>query len=344
MLPIDVLKDTRNLGDDDILELLQTEDTVLAQSLKDGARQLADAVFGRQIHLRALIEWSNICRNDCLYCGIRKSNATLQRYSLTEDEILAACGRAWDLGIKTFVLQGGENTAGAESLVEVVRKMRSRWPGAAITLSLGELPFSLYAALREAGADRYLLRHETASPAHYSRLHPASMHLESRLQCLDELRRLGFQTGAGMMVGSPWQTPQDLLADIRFLQRFRPQMIGIGPFIPQKDTPFAGFPAGSAELTLRLIALLRLMHPHAMIPATTALSTLMPGGRMAGILAGANVIMPCFTPVRARTSYRIYDGKNATYVENEQNLETLKKELAAHGFTVGRTRGDYKEN
>lgn len=337
------LKSTRNLGDDGLLELLRTDDAALAQSLKDSAREVADGVFGKEIYLRALIEWSNVCRNDCLYCGIRRSNASLPRYSLSEDEILACCGRAWDLGLRTFVLQGGENPAAAEALVPVVRKMRERWPGAAITLSLGELPRSTYAALKEAGANRYLLRHETASAELYSRLHPSSMRLESRMECLRTLRELGFQTGAGMMVGSPGQTLQDLLADIRFLQEFKPEMIGLGPFIPHKDTPLGHFPAGSAELTLRLIAILRLMLPHAMIPATTALSSLMPGGRMAGIMAGANVIMPCFTPAGGRSYYALYDGKNATYVESEQNIDAIKEELNTHGYSVSSSRGDYSE-
>ena len=339
---IEKLRKTRNLGDDELLELLQTSDPAVSQSLKDTAREVADSVFGKEIYLRALIEWSNVCRNDCLYCGIRKSNAALQRYTLTEEEILECCAKAWEMGLRTFVLQGGENPAAAERLVPVVRIIRTTWPGAAITLSLGELPFSTYKSLRDAGADRYLLRHETASAEHYERLHPASMQLQTRLQCLQELRSLGFQTGAGMMIGSPWQTPRELLADIRFLQEFKPEMIGIGPFIPQKDTPLGHFPAGSAELTLRLIAILRLMLPHAMIPSTTALSSLMPGGRMACIAAGANVVMPCFTPAKNRGSYALYDGKSASYIETEQNLNILKEELAAHGYTVSPTRGDYK--
>ena len=294
--------------DDLLTALLETEDDDLIRQLKARALAVKNAVKGEEILRRGLIEWSNRCRNDCFYCGIRRSRSGVPRYSLTPAQILTCCQQVADAGIGTFVLQGGENPAGALELVPVVRALRERWPHQAITLSLGELPFETYRLLREAGATRYLLRHETANPAHYRQLHPAPMRLESRLACLHELRRLGYEVGMGMMVGSPGQRTAHLIEDLRLIQRFRPEMVGIGPFIPQADTPFAGYPAGRAETTLRLIALLRLMLPQANIPSTTALAVLC-GGKDAGLAAGANVVMPVFTPESEKPKYDLYQGK-----------------------------------
>ena len=226
------LREKRTLADEGLRELLESEDASLVESLHRSAREVAVQRFGKQVWLRALIEWSNVCRQDCLYCGIRKGNRSVPRYTLSREEILEGCEAAWKEGIRTFVLQGGENPSAALSLVPVVAEIRSRWKEAAITLSLGELPFETYALLRQSGADRYLLRHETASQAHYAQLHPSQMRLESRLACLEELRRLGYQVGMGMMVGSPAQTVENLLEDIRLMERFRPEMAGIGPFSP----------------------------------------------------------------------------------------------------------------
>ena len=295
--------------DQSLAELLETDDTARIQWLKERALEVKRQVFGEEILKRGLIEWSNVCRNDCFYCGIRRSRPGVQRYSLTARQILDCCQRVVDAGIGTFVLQGGENPAGALDLVPVVRAIRERWPKQAITLSLGELPFETYRLLKEAGANRYLLRHETANPRHYEQLHPAPMRLESRLACLRELRRLGYEVGMGMMVGSPGQTTAHLVEDLRLIQRFRPEMIGIGPFIPQADTPFAGEAAGSAETTLRLISILRLMLPTANIPSTTALAVLK-GGKEAGLEAGANVVMPVFTPLNVKEKYDLYKGKH----------------------------------
>lgn len=343
-LLIEELLERRTLDDGKLLRLLENEDASLDDSLHAAAHEVAAARFGRQVYLRALVEWSNVCHNDCLYCGIRRSNTSLIRYSLSKEDILQACRQAHDVGLRTFVLQGGENPHAAEALAEIVAEIRASWPDSAITLSLGELPRSTYEKLRRSGADRYLLRHETADPAHYARLHPAEMRLESRLSCLRDLRELGFQTGMGMMVGSPWQTSRNLLSDIRLIEHFRPEMIGIGPFIPHPDTPLGGYPAGSAILTLRICSILRLMLPDALIPATTALSTLMPGGRKAGILAGANVIMPNFTPKAQRSAYALYQGKNALRVESAENLRQLETELAAIGWRISAGRGDYAES
>lgn len=306
---IETLKNTRNLPDSALQELLESTDASLAQRLKDTAREVCLKVKGPEVLIRALIEWSNICRNDCLYCGIRRSRTGVVRYTLSPEQILQCCEAAWKDGVPTFVLQGGENPAAAESLLPTVKEMRRRYPSAAITLSIGELPFELYAALKEAGANRYLLRHETANPEHYASLHPAGMRLSSRLACIRELKRLGYETGMGMMVGSPGQTTEDLVQDLRLMQEVGPHMIGIGPFIPQEGTPFENCPAGSAETTLRLLAIMRLMFPEANIPATTALATLLPGGKQIGIQAGANVIMNVYTPFTERRKYDLYKGK-----------------------------------
>ena len=341
--PVDELRERRTLDDERLILLLESYDDALVSRLHAAAREVALASFGPGIYLRALIEWSNVCRNDCLYCGIRRSNAKVPRYSLTREEILQACEKAWRTGLRTFVLQGGENPPAAETLVPLVAEIRATWPDSAITLSLGELPEDSYRQLRSAGADRYLLRHESADERHYARLHPSGMQLANRLSCLRTLRKLGYQTGTGMMVGSPFQTARHLLADLRLLEAFRPEMIGIGPFIPHPDTPLGRLPAGSANLTLRLCSILRLMHPSALIPATTALSTLLPDGRKAGILAGANVIMPNFTPRTQRAAYALYEGKASPVIESEENLIRLESELLSIGRTVSPGRGDYIE-
>lgn len=328
----------RSLGDEGLRALLESPDGETVQELHAQAREVAEERFGKKVYLRALIEWSNVCRNDCLYCGIRKSNRSVHRYTLTRGEILSACEKAWTQGLRTFVLQGGENPPAALELAGTVAEIRASWPEAAITLSLGELPYDTYKLLKDSGADRYLLRHETASPEHYARLHPAGMRLESRIRCIRSLKALGFQTGVGMMVGSPFQTPEDLIRDIRFIESVRPQMVGIGPFIPAKDTPFADQPAGSADKTLRLYSILRLMFPNLLIPSTTALSTLLEGGRQAGILAGANVIMPSFTPASRRADYALYEGKS------HEELPIIEQELTAIGYGISRSRGDYSDN
>ena len=337
---IDVLRTRRSLDDAGLRYLLCTDDRDTVRALHAAAREETDSRFGRVVWLRALIEWSNVCRNDCLYCGIRRSNRSVRRYTMRPDEILSCCERAWDAGLRTFVLQGGENPAAAEGLAPVVAGIRAAWPDAAITLSLGELPPETYALLRRNGADRFLLRHETADPAHYARLHPAGMTLEGRLACLRALRSLGYQVGMGMMVGSPFQTEDALLADLRLLASFRPEMVGIGPFIPQPDTPLGTFPPGSADRTLRLYSLVRLMLPDALIPSTTALSTLLPDGWRAGLAAGANVIMPDFTPAEYRGEYALYEGKAASGIA----LSVLIEKLAAAGYRIGAGRGDYNGN
>ena len=340
---VDELSEKRSLNDEGLRTLLESDDASLTLALYDRAREVTLEHFGLKIYLRALIEWSNVCRNDCLYCGIRRSNAKVPRYSLTREEILQACEKAWRAGLRTFVLQGGENPGSIGFISSAVAEMRASWPDCAITLSLGELPEDSYRQLRSAGADRYLLRHETADAEHYARLHPSGMRLENRIACLRLLRELGYQTGMGMMVGSPFQTTRHLIADLRLIEAFQPEMIGIGPFIPHADTPLGSFPAGSTDLTLRICSILRLMLPDALIPATTALSSLRPDGRMAGIRAGANVIMPNFTPAPCRDAYALYEGKNSLSVESGERILEIERELAAIGRSVSYTRGDYQE-
>ena len=235
------------------------------------------------------------------------------------------------------MLQGGEDGYFTDArMVGIIQKLKEKYPDAAVTLSLGERSYASYKLLRAAGADRYLLRHETATPSHYARLHPAEMKLSSRVECLQNLKALGYQVGAGFMVGSPYQTLENLMADLLFLQDFRPHMIGIGPFLPQKDTPFGHFPAGSLALTLKLLSMLRLMHPHALLPATTALATLSKDGREKGILAGANVVMPNISPEGVRGQYAIYDHKAFEKIsEVRQKIETM-------GYTILNVRGDYQ--
>lgn len=308
-----------------------------AAALADDARK---KIYGNRIFVRGLIEVGNRCKNDCYYCGIRRSNAAVPRYCLTPEEILGCCAEGHALGFRTFVLQGGEGCLSLETVCGLVRRIKRDYPDCAVTLSLGEFPTEAYRAMREAGADRYLLRHETADPAHYRRLHLASMSFENRMRCLRDLKALGFQTGCGFMVGSPFQTPQSLAKDLKFIEGFRPEMCGIGPFLPQKDTPFGAYPCGSGELTCFLLSLLRLMHPHMLIPATTALGTVDPQGREKGILAGANVVMPNLSPTSERKKYALYDHKICTGDESAQCIACMRARMASIGFAVTVDRGD----
>ena len=309
-----------------------------AGALFAAARAACDGTYGKDVYLRGLIEVSNYCKNDCRYCGIRRSNTRAERYRLAPDEILDCCARGYARGLRTFVLQGGEDAwFTCERVESLVRQIKARYPDCAVTLSLGEHPKESYAAWRRAGADRYLLRHETADAAHYARLHPAPLTLENRMRCLRQLRELGYQVGAGFMVGSPGQTAQTLAADLCYLRRLRPQMVGIGPFIPHHDTPFAGEPAGGAGLTLFMLALTRLLLPGALIPATTALNTVAGDGMERGILAGANVVMPNLTPPRQRSRYLLYDNKTTAPVEQ---IDAVTARIEALGYRVAVSRGD----
>lgn len=322
--------------------LLTVQDEGQAERIRDLAFEVSRARFGGGVYIRGLIEISSYCRNNCYYCGLRRSNRYASRYRLTTEDVLDCCRKGASLGFGTFVLQGGEDAEQDDDWMEsTVRAIRTEFPSQAITLSVGERSREGYRRFREAGADRYLLRHETRNDLHYARLHPAEMSGAYRRECLYELKGLGYQVGAGMMVGSPGQTVDCLLDDIAFLEELRPEMIGMGPFIPAVHTPFVRYAAGSVDLTLRLIALMRLRFPDALIPATTALATLDGRGRESGIRAGANVVMPNLSPAAVREQYSIYDGKVSWGSEAAEGLRLLEQELNRIGCHIAYGRGDY---
>ena len=340
---VDKLRKQHRLSSDEYRALLTMRNPQDADYLMTQAREVAQQQFGRGIFLRGLVELTNVCRNDCLYCGIRRSNAHVSRYTLTREQVLACCEQGYEIGFRTFVLQGGEwGEERSTWIADLVSDIRTRWPDCAITLSLGEHPRETYALWKDAGADRYLLRHETHNERLYSLLHPKGLTIQHRLQCLDWLMELGYQVGTGIMVGSPFQSLKTIVEDIQYLVDFQPHMIGIGPFIPQHDTPFARFPAGSIDLTTRLYALLRLALPQALIPSTTAMATLAPDGRLRGILAGANVVMPNLSPTDTRKQYALYDNKAAFGAESAQGIDEFKAELATIGYHIDWSRGDHE--
>ena len=341
---IDRLNDEKRLDHADWTALLATWDDSDREYAAGIARELATARFGHGVFVRGIVEFSNVCRNDCLYCGIRKSNRNVERYRLTEAEILECAEAGYEYGFRTFVLQSGEDaTYPAQRLASLVRELKTRHGDCAVTLSVGELEHDEYQMLFDAGADRYLLRHETADPEHYRMLHPANLSWEHRMKCLRDLKEIGFQTGCGFMVGSPGQTPETLAKDMEFITDFRPAMIGIGPFIPHCDTPFADQPAGRVDMTLFLLSLCRILHPDVLLPATTALGTMDPTGREKGILAGANVIMPNLSPEQVRAKYMLYNNKTAVDVDTHILKSDLQRRLGAIGYTVRVGRGDYGE-
>lgn len=340
---IQTLRTAHTLSDADFTTLLQTTDTSLLHDLRTAAQEVQHARFGNRVYVRGLIEISNLCKNDCLYCGIRRSNARAVRYRLTHEQILACCAEGAALGFRTFVLQGGEDAFWSDDrLCLLIQDIKQAHPQCAVTLSLGERGLASFTRLREAGADRYLLRHETADPDHYARLHPPEMSYTHRMACLHALRTLGYQVGAGMMVGSPFQTTKHLITDLHFLADFQPEMIGIGPFLPHAQTPFAAYPAGSTEQTLRLLSILRLMLPDALIPSTTALAVARPDGFEQGVCAGANVIMLNLTPPAERCNYALYDGKSTLAHDTPDALARRRAQFAAVGYTLVSARGDFQ--
>ena len=340
---IDILEKNRHLEREQWIALLDTftdEDRAYAAQK---AAKTAVSVFGKSIYIRGIVEFSNVCKNDCFYCGIRRSNTKCERYRLSKDQILDCCHAGYEYGFRTFVLQSGEDKSfTTDKLCDIVSAIKKAHSDCAVTLSVGELEHEDYKRLFDAGADRYLLRHETADEKHYGKLHPGEMSWQHRMKCLEDLKEIGFQTGCGMMVGSPFQTSGNLADDLLFLERFKPEMIGMGPFIPHKDTPFWDKPAGSYELTLFLISLCRLMLPDCLIPATTALGTIRPDGREKGVLAGANVIMPNLSPIDVRKKYLLYDGKICTGDESAQCRACLERRMESIGYKVEITRGDHK--
>ena len=319
-------------------------DTDTLNHLRHTAVRTAQEQFGRGIYIRGLIELSSHCHCNCLYCGLRRGNHRAQRYRLTQEEVLACCDEGYRLGFRTFVLQAGEDaTHTDEWLTTLVSEIHRRHPEAAITLSLGERSEASYLKLKEAGAHRYLLRHEAANEALYTSLHPHGHGLSHRLGCAQSLQRLGYQLGLGMMVGVKGQTIQHLVEDLKLIEHMRPEMVGIGPFIPHADTPLGDEPAGTLSLTLATLAIARLLLPEALIPSTTALATLSPQGRIEGILSGANVVMPNLSPSDVRTKYAIYDSKASWGAEAAEGLTSLEAELHSIGYHIDYTRGDYKK-
>lgn len=291
--------------------------------------------YGDKVYIRGLIEFTNYCRNNCYYCGIRRDNKNAERYRLTKDEILLCCNEGYRLGFRTFVMQGGEDPYYTDEMIcDIVSEIKRRYPDCAVTLSIGEKQRESYQAFFDAGADRYLLRHETADSIHYGRLHPEKMSLENRKRCLYDLKDIGYQVGSGFMVGSPYQTTENLISDLRFLQKLKPDMIGIGPYITHADTPFAGFKNGDVMLTLRLVSILRLMFPYALIPSTTALGTIHPQGRELGLKAGANVVMPNLSPVSVRKLYSLYENKICTGEEAAQCRGCLERRVESAGYKI----------
>ena len=329
----------------EFVELIKcAEDPEAVRRLKEEAVRIREIYYGKKVFTRGLIEYTNYCKNDCYYCGIRKSNTNAKRYRLTEDEIMACCENGYELGFRTFVLQGGEDAYYTDDrMVAIIKKIKEAYPECALTLSIGEKSYESYKRFREAGADRYLLRHETANEEHYRKLHPEKMSLAVRKNCLYDLKKLGYQVGAGMMVGSPYQTTEDLAEDLVFLKELQPEMVGIGPFIPHKDTVFAKETGGSLDLTLNLVAMLRLMNPNAMIPATTAVGTIDPRGREKAILSGANVVMPNLSPVSVRKNYMLYDNKLCTGDEAAECRKCLDARIRSIGYEIVTDRGDYRE-
>ncbi|WP_346696270.1 [FeFe] hydrogenase H-cluster radical SAM maturase HydE [Thermophilibacter mediterraneus] len=338
---LEVLSREHSLPTGQYEELVRSFSPSLAARAAELAREARRAVYGDEVFIRGLIELSSFCGNDCLYCGLRRSNRSAERYRLTPEVVLACCERGYDLGFRTFVLQGGEDPALTDERVcGLVRAIRAAHPDCAVTLSLGERSRDSYRALFDAGAERYLLRHETADPAHYARLHPAELTLEHRLACLRDLAEIGYQVGCGFMVGSPGQTASSLAEDLKLVERIRPAMCGIGPFVPHHATPFADAPAGSVGLTCYLLSLLRLIDPRLLLPATTALATLDPRGRELGMLAGANVVMPNLSPMEAREKYELYDNKAHAGSEAAEGLAELRRRMGDMGLCVVVDRGD----
>ena len=341
---IDKLAICHSLTKEEWCLLLKNYDTKLAEYAAAIARETAQKRFRNNIYIRGLIEFTNICKNDCYYCGLRCGNSHINRFRLTPEEIINCCKNGYELGFRTFVLQGGEDPGFPdEDLCRLVETIKQQYPDCAITLSVGERPRFVYESFKKAGADRYLLRHETADDTHYHMLHPKSLSPTVRKQCLYDLKELGFQVGTGFLVGSPFQKPEHICADLLFLQKLQPEMIGIGPFIPHKDTPFKDHPAGSLELTLFLISLLRLSHPDALIPATTAVGTLEEGGRERAILCGANVVMPNLSPKSHRKDYSLYNNKLSDGAEAAEARKSLDARLANIGYRTITHRGDFQK-
>ncbi len=342
---IEKLDAVHTADNSELAQLISTITDNELEVLRQTAQKCAQKHFGNKVFIRGLIEISSICKNDCYYCGIRKSNKNAVRYRLSKEQILDCCEQGYKLGFRTFVMQGGEDGYFTDEIMcDIISSIKQKYPDCAVTLSLGERSRESYQRLYDAGADRYLLRHETANKEHYSKLHPQIMTLKGRKQCLLNLKEIGFQTGAGFMVGSPYQSIGTICEDLRFIEQLAPQMCGIGPFVPHKDTIFKNERSGSVRLCLVLLSVIRLMNPNILLPATTALGTVDPIGREKGILHGANVVMPNLSPSEHRKDYSLYDNKLCTGDEAAESLKTLSEKLKKIGYQIVVDRGDYKGN
>lgn len=341
---IDQLEKNQTLSKEELSHLLNHYNKELSEYLFQKARAVSYKYYGNKVFRRGLIEFTNYCKNDCYYCGIRASNREATRYRLSKEEILSCCDTGYDLGFRTFVLQGGEDLHFSDDeMCSLILSIKKKYPESAVTLSIGEKSYESYKKYFDSGADRYLLRHETSNPDHYSKLHPANLSILKRKKCLEDLKSIGFQVGTGFMVGSPYQSTEDIVEDLLFIKELSPAMIGVGPFIPHHQTPFAKEMAGTLELTLFIIGLLRLMNPNALIPSTTALGTIDPNGRELGILAGANVVMPNLSPVRVRKNYELYDNKICTGDEAAECKVCLDNRIDRIGYKIVVDRGDFVE-
>lgn len=346
-LILDNFINNKDANDSELAMLIETDldiDSELSIALREKADKIRQSIYGKDVYIRGLIEFTNYCKNNCYYCGIRCGNVRVNRYRLTKEEILECCREGYELGFRTFVLQGGEDMYYTDDIIcDIVSSIRTLYADVAITLSIGEKSKESYEAYYKAGANRYLLRHETATDEHYKRLHPKELDFETRKKCLYNLKEIGYQVGAGFMVGSPYQTTENLVADLRFLQELQPDMIGIGPFIPHNETPFADAKQGSLELTLRMLSILRIMFPYALLPSTTALGTIHPSGRELGLKAGANVVMPNLSPVGVRKLYELYENKICTGDEAAECKACLEKRVENAGYKIVTDRGDVKK-
>lgn len=338
---IDEIAEKQMITESQLEALLSTKEEEADNYLAEKARAIGDAIYGKEVFIRGLIEFTNYCKNDCYYCGIRRSNRQADRYRLTKEEVLKCCQTGYELGFRTFVLQGGEDPYFTdERICELVKAIREGFPECAITLSIGEKSKESYQKYFNAGANRYLLRHETANAQHYRKLHPEQMKLEERMECLWNLKEIGYQVGCGFMVGSPGQNVHTLYEDLVFIKKFEPHMVGIGPFIPQKDTPFGEESGGGLKDTLRLLSIIRLIHPKVLLPATTALGTIDPRGREKGILTGGNVVMPNLSPVAVRDKYALYDNKICMGDEAAVCRHCLQSRMRSIGYDTVISRGD----
>ncbi len=340
---IDKLEKDHILSKEELVEIIENHTPKTDEYLFEKARKIREKHYGKDVYIRGLIEFTNYCKNDCLYCGIRRSAKQAERYRLTEEQIMDCCEQGYALGFRTFVLQGGEDGFYTdEKIVSIVSAIKKKYPECAITLSIGEKTRESYEKFFTAGADRYLLRHETANSCHYSKLHPQNLTLENRMRCISDLKEIGFQTGCGFMVGSPFQTSENLAEDLLYIHKLQPHMVGIGPFIPHHDTPFADENAGTLDVTLLMLGLVRLILPSVLLPSTTALGTIHPTGREKGILAGANVVMPNLSPTDVRKKYLLYDNKICTGDEAAECIKCLSNRMESVGYKIVTDRGDYK--